>query len=39
MYNYIRNVYGDKRVICAYEAGPTGFGYTITSKAEIYPAL
>ena len=26
MYNYIRNVYGDKRVICAYEAGPTGFG-------------
>lgn len=26
MYNYIHNVYGDKRVICAYEAGPTGFG-------------
>lgn len=26
MYNYIRNTYGNKRVICTYEAGPTGFG-------------
>lgn len=26
MYNYISNVYSNKRVICAYEAGPTGFG-------------
>lgn len=26
MYNYIRNNYAGKQVICAYEAGPTGFG-------------
>lgn len=26
MYNYISNTYGNKRVICTYEAGPTGFG-------------
>lgn len=25
LYNYIRNQYKDQRVICAYEAGPTGF--------------
>ena len=25
-YNYIRNNYSNKRVICAYETGPTGFG-------------
>ena len=25
MYNYIHNRFADKRVICAYEAGPTGF--------------
>ena len=25
IYNYIRNNFGDKRVLCAYEAGPTGF--------------
>ena len=24
-YNYIQNNFNDKRVICAYEAGPTGF--------------
>jgi len=32
MYNYIRKFYGDKRVICAYEAGLQVLGYTITSK-------
>jgi transposase len=26
MYNYIRNHFADKHVVCAYEAGPTGFG-------------
>lgn len=25
LYNYIRNRYGQRKVICAYEAGPTGF--------------
>jgi len=26
LYNYIRKHYPDKRVLCAYEAGPTGYG-------------
>ncbi len=26
MYNYICNNFSDKRVLCAYEAGPTGYG-------------
>ena len=25
LYNYIHNQYADQKVICAYEAGPTGF--------------
>ena len=25
LYNYIRNNFNDKRVLCAYEAGPTGY--------------
>lgn len=25
MYNYIRNNFSDRRVLCAYEAGPTGY--------------
>jgi transposase len=26
LHNYIKNQFSDKRVICAYETGPTGFG-------------
>lgn len=26
LYNYIHNNFGDQRVLCAYEAGPTGYG-------------
>ena len=35
MYNYIRNNFSDRRVLCAYEAGPTGYGlYDYLVKKE-----
>ena len=35
MYNYIHNNFSDKRVLCAYEAGPTGYGlYDYLIKKE-----
>ena len=36
LYNYIRKNHPDKKVLCAYEAGPTGFGlYDYMSEKEI----
>ena len=37
LYNYIRNQFPDKSILCAYEAGPTGFGlydYLISKQID-----
>jgi len=39
MYNYIRNNYPNKKVLCAYEAGPTGYhlyDYLVSNKHECF---
>jgi transposase len=38
-YNYIQNNFSDKRVICAYEAGPTGFHLHDHLKEKELPCL
>jgi transposase len=38
-YNYIQNNFNDKRVICAYEAGPTGFHLHDHLKEKELPCL
>lgn len=38
-YNYIQNNFSDKSVLCAYEAGPTGYGLYDTLKAKGQPCL
>ena len=37
--NYIKNNFPDQKVICAYEAGPTGFGLYDTLTAHHVPCL
>jgi transposase len=39
LYNYIQNQFGQERVICAYEAGPTGFGLYDYLKSRQVPCL
>ena len=39
MYNYINKHYPGQRVICAYEAGPTGFGLYDYMTARQQPCL
>ena len=37
--NYVRKHYGDKKVVFAYEAGPTGYGLYDGLEAQAYPCL
>lgn len=39
LYNHIRGVYADKKVICAYESGPTGFGLYDYLNARKMPCV
>jgi transposase len=39
LYNYIQKNFNDKRVICAYEAGPTGFHLHDYLKEQDVPCL
>ena len=38
-YNYLHNNYSDKKILCAYEAGPTGFHLHDYLKAKEIPCL
>jgi len=38
-YNYLHNHYSDKKILCAYEAGPTGFHLHDYLKAKEIPCL
>lgn len=39
LYTYIRKAYGDRKVICAYEAGPTGFHLYDVLKGKSIPCI